>query len=228
MPKGKRQVIDIGPVRFETQTEAVAHVSEMLRTLPQRVPLGDPHDSFLRDLLLRHPRATEKIKSGIKHFTIDDDHSGYVCFHLHRLDGSRSDFSFHKCLKGERQASLALGALRNAVADQVERFRDQAYQGMREIPCSITGVLVAMQDCHVDHAPPNTFNTLVYAWLAREQLRIDDIQVSLGADNQVLRRLLDASQSDSWRSFHESNARLRVTTAPGNLSLSKLQHSGKI
>ena len=131
MPKGKRQVIDIGPVRFETQTEAIAHVSEMLRTLPRRVPLGDPHDSFLRDLLLRHPRATEKIKFGIKHFTIDDDHSGYVCFQLHRSDGSRSDFSFHKCLKGERQGSLALGALRNAVADQIERLRDSAIRRIR-------------------------------------------------------------------------------------------------
>jgi len=228
MPKGKRQVIDIGPVRFETQTEATAHVSEMLRSLPRGELLADPYDSFLRDLLLRHPRAAEKIKSGIKHFTIDDDYSGYVCFHVHRLDGSRSDFSFHKCLKGERQASLTLGALRTAIADQIEKFRDYAYEGTTEIPCSITGVLVGRQVCHIDHAPPNTFNTLAYAWLAKERLKIADVQISPGADNQVLRRLLDINQSASWRSFHGSNARLRVTTAPGNLSLSKLQHSGKI
>jgi hypothetical protein len=130
MPRGKRQVIDIGPIRFETQTEGV--------------PLEDPHDSSLRELLLRPPRAAEKIKSGIKHFSIDDDHSGYVCFHVHRSDGSRSDFSFHKCLKGERQATLVLGALRNAISDRIERFRDKAYQGMKEIPFTITGALVAM------------------------------------------------------------------------------------
>ena len=90
----------IGLHTFDTQAAAVAFIQEVLYRHPLLEPItGDDH-AFLLDLLKKHPRAAEKAGAGVKHFTVENAKGGTRCFYVTRVDDSRSDFSFMKCLRG--------------------------------------------------------------------------------------------------------------------------------
>lgn len=98
---GRSKPITIGDKSFKTQSEANAFIKEVLNSQPLKTPIPEPHDSFLRSLLALHPRATEKIGAGVKHFTVEPAMHGTRCFYITRVDGTRDDFSTGKCVRGE-------------------------------------------------------------------------------------------------------------------------------
>lgn len=121
MGKGKPKPVSIGRVAFETQTEAREFIREILNSAPWGVPLqGDTHE-FVRGLLDRHPRAAEKIGSGVVHFSVNSDGNGNRCFYIHRLDGGEPlHFSYQKSLVGKDDVrSLVVGALSRIVGYQI-------------------------------------------------------------------------------------------------------------
>jgi hypothetical protein len=85
---------------FETQKAVNLVIKELLNTQPLKVVIPEPHHSFLCALIARHPRATEKIGAGIRHFTVEHALHGTRCFYVTRVDGTRSDFSYLKCTRG--------------------------------------------------------------------------------------------------------------------------------
>jgi hypothetical protein len=223
MPRGKRQPITIANHDFKTLTEATEFIRNMLNGLPQNVRLPEPHDSFLRDLVSMHPRAESKVRGEIIYFSIGaDSYSGH-CFHLHRADGTETDFSYLKCLRGEKREDLASGAMRTATMDQIQEFRQTQFNRGATLFCPFTGMVLAPDTCHVDHAPPRTFYKLVEEWLALSALTLEKVAISDGEDNKMYREMTDCSQRESWCGFHRLNAILRLTSRSGNLSHSKLE-----
>ena len=97
---GRSKPITIGDKVFETQTEANNFISKLLNNQQPLTPIPEPHHSFLLSLLALHPRATEKIGAGVKHFTVESAKGGTRCFYITRVDGSRDDFSTGKCVRG--------------------------------------------------------------------------------------------------------------------------------
>lgn len=92
--------LTIGGKRFETQKAANFFIKELLNSHPLKEPIPEPHHSFLCDLISRHPRASEKIGKGIKHFTVEPALHGTRCFYLNRVDNTRIDFATGKCVRG--------------------------------------------------------------------------------------------------------------------------------
>jgi Protein of unknown function (DUF3223) len=92
--------ITIGAWTFGTQTEAINHIREVLYRRPLLTPIDGLDHDFLLALLSKHINAAEKIGDGVKHFTVEKAEGGTQCFYVTRVDGSRSDFSFMKCLRG--------------------------------------------------------------------------------------------------------------------------------
>ena len=92
--------LTIGGHYFTTQKDAIFFVQRLLKTEPLAT-VREPFHSFLSDLISRHPRAAEKIGKGIDHFTIGTGLYGTICFYLHCVHGTRTDFSYLKCLRGE-------------------------------------------------------------------------------------------------------------------------------
>jgi hypothetical protein len=90
----------IGSHTFDTQAAAVAFIQEVLYRHPLLDPIKGDDQAFLLELLKKHPRAAEKIGAGVKHFTVEIAKGGTQCFYITRVDSSRSDFSFMKCLRG--------------------------------------------------------------------------------------------------------------------------------
>lgn len=92
--------ITIGTRTFDTKGAATEFIQEILYRHPLLTPIDGPDHAFLLDLLSMHPRAAEKIGVGVKHFTVEKNKGGTQSFYIIRVDGSRDDFSFGKCLKG--------------------------------------------------------------------------------------------------------------------------------
>lgn len=92
--------LTIGGKQFASQKDAVFFLQELLHKEPVCATVREPFHAFLCDLVARHPRAAEKIGKGIERFTIEPALFGTLCFYLHRVDGTRTDFSFMKCVRG--------------------------------------------------------------------------------------------------------------------------------
>lgn len=89
----------LGGKTFASKKDAIFFIRQLLNREPLAT-VREPFHSFLCDLVSRHPRAAEKIGAGIDHFTIGIADYGTLCFYLHRVDGTRTDFSYLKCVRG--------------------------------------------------------------------------------------------------------------------------------
>ena len=103
--RGRSKPRTIGEKSFETQKAANLLIKELRNTQPLKVAIPEPHHSFLRALISQHPRAEEKIGKGIGHFTVEHAAHGTRCFYLTRVDGTRTDFSYLKCIQGSEWGS---------------------------------------------------------------------------------------------------------------------------
>jgi hypothetical protein len=92
--------LTIGTRTFDTQAAAVEFIREVLYKHPLLAPIDCADHAFLLELLSKHPQAAEKIGVGVKYFTVENAKGGTQCFYITRIDGSQSDFSFMKCLRG--------------------------------------------------------------------------------------------------------------------------------
>jgi len=100
MSRGQR--LTIGQRSFDTRKAARRFVDDLLYGHPLNVAIQEPHRSFLRALISRHPRAEEKVGKGIDHFSVVYSVRGRRCFCLTRVDGTKADFTFYECVEGRR------------------------------------------------------------------------------------------------------------------------------
>jgi hypothetical protein len=98
MPRSRPLII--GGRHFETQKAANLFIQELLNSQPLKEAIPEPHHSFLSALISRHTHAAEKVGTGIHYFTVEHALHGTRCFYLTRVDGSRTDFSYFKCVRG--------------------------------------------------------------------------------------------------------------------------------
>ena len=90
--------IEIGPMAFDTKTKARDYYNGIFSryTDEQDVEGNDFED--LRILIEKHPRSREKIGSGIKRIFRAKTKHGASCFWIERIDGTKVDFSYLKCI----------------------------------------------------------------------------------------------------------------------------------
>jgi uncharacterized protein DUF3223 len=214
--------VQIGRFAFATQKEAREFIRAILSTSTWGEPLVGETLEFVLSLLDRHPRASEKIGSGIKHVTVDKDGSGDRCFHIQRIDGEKYHFSYQKALAGKDNIrSMVLGALNRAVDEQIWAFRDSELAKGPQT-CPYTREAITKDNYHVDHPDP-TFFELQTKWFEETGLTPADIKISDGSENEIGRQMTDLEQKESWRAFHLANARLRLLSPLGNLSGAKIE-----
>lgn len=207
--------------REYTKTEATKLLSAILNSERMRVALtGEPY-AFVMSALLRHPKSDEKIGAGVKRLFIDQDpvYKGR-CFNVERIDGSVTDFSFFKCIQTERDPhrNQMIGAMRFAVSDQTRGFKLAAYGSKTYARCAITGLNMQIDDCHVDHEPPLTFDTLAFLFLKEEGLKVAQVKVKSGGTQAFFE---DSNLEAKWRAFHRRRAVLRVVLDHANLGQKK-------
>lgn len=216
--------VTIGLYNFKTKTAAKIYIRDTRDRYPRDgVKIQQSDEVFLHSLLALHPDASDKIGSGISHFTVETDPEFGKTRHftIHRTDGSSTDFSFNACLDGRNERSDRLESLRRAVEDQVIAFRNSVFFAGIPVICPVDGSLLIPNASHVDHQFPTTFLVLVEGWLTRHSLRIDQIDITPPQDNQVVTYMTNHDQINSWTNYHRINASLRVVSPRSNLTSPK-------
>lgn len=191
---------------------------QQTRDILYRYPIGMVLDSTdtesLKEVVSNHPRANEKIGSGISHFTVEDAGYGTRCFYIHHTDGTCIDFSFIKCFKKSPKDFPT--AARRAIEDQIREFRNTLPD---TFTCPINGTPLTPSTAHIDHAPPMTFRQIIKSFIKTYDVDVQNISYDRSGIGVSFN---DPLLSFLFTQFHKEKAILRAISKEANLSLPKL------
>lgn len=208
-----REKFILGGETFATKAEVKRRTQFVLKS--GRVQPDD--DRFLRDLFARHPSAAEKHGPGIAEIRVVTVPPWNTRgFEIRRVDGTTTDISYLECLAPTTPRHWYRAACRTAIAEQVLAAKAAAFAEADCIACPVTGELVGRDDCHVDHAPPWTFEAIADTFAV--DLDLESIGY-LDGDNRVRSQFADADLTARFADFHRARAVLRVVSVRANLSV---------
>lgn len=176
--------------------------------------ISDPEDiAVLRDLVSLHPRADEKIGSGIADFYVDYTSAGdrphvrhgVTGIWIRDTDGSSRDFSYTTAIQQPTEQAIVKEALRNEVATLREQLREAAFaQG--PVLCPRTSITMhSWDEAQVVYETPDwatltaSFASSVGGW--------DQLETSAGDGSvQIGRTLRDRNLAELWIRYWQDNA----------------------
>ena len=220
--KAKRQ-IEVNGIYFPTQTALKDYIREIVKQYPDEGILSDVHFSFVQSLIERHPQAETKIGAGLHKIIIRRNPIFWNNrgFHLFRIDGSDTDVSWVECLKATPHYQKVMAAMRNLIRDQIVDFKQSFFENGGDL-CVLTGEFIDPSSAHVDHIAPATFQNLVLEFCKKLDINLDTIKLrDETIDNKYFDIIADDNLSCLWQEYHRQNAKLRVISQKGNLSIAK-------
>lgn len=199
---------------------------EMLRGYKPGDRVSDVDALDLFSLLGRHPEYVQKVGTGVSHFTIIMTEHGTPCFRIERVDGSGTDFSFMVCIRQQapsRKQEVSR-AFRWAVRYDMYNARDHFFAEHKDsagtVSCAETGERITLEQAHMDHRPPMTFEVIVTTFLAHQGLDFASVPISWGRDDQTTPELTHDGLRDKFRAYHATVARLDFVKKAANLAQS--------
>lgn len=204
---------------FATKTALKAEVQRILHSYPSSPPdniLKGNDSTLIIALVGLHPNADEKIGVGIDYIFVLIIEYGTPGFMIRRVDGSITDFSYLKCLRGKELShrSQVLEAMRKAIRNQTSEFRRREFSNRQSIFCPLTNVqLINDPTTHVDHYEPS-FIELAEKY-AQEANGFDGIPVI--SDRVRPGPRLTSPHLERFQSFHKEIAQLRLIHGSANL-----------
>lgn len=217
MSAPNRSGFQIGELYFPTVVRVKTHIDQILaRYNGPGQPLKGVDDAFVRALLQRHRHYATKIGSGIAWIWVQRNfnslHPEAARFVIRHTDGSMSDVAWRRCLEPTNALREVAHVCRSLVREQINTFRRDHFRGV----CNTCGETIT--DCHVDHAPPDTFDSLVRKWLHVMRLSADDVVILGARGYEQPSYFEDEILAPEWVEYHAINARLRCVCRRCNLS----------
>jgi hypothetical protein len=221
-----REPIVIHDQVFDSQKAAQEFFGEILNSSSLNEPVQSEDFDRIVALLARHPEAHEKIGAGVRQISVRRVVYGTRCFWLTRTDGTETDFSYLTCVKGKGPTldQEYLQACRSAVEAALRKAKQNHFElhadAEGRVRCDISGVPIGIQEAHLDHAPPVTFE--VIAAFFRRERHIDPSYsiITPPADKQFQAKFIEPALARDFESFHREHARLRIVAKKLNLALS--------
>jgi hypothetical protein len=211
-------MIEVGAERFLSKKALRDRCREILYRPGGEFAPGD--EAFLLALLELHPEARLKIGCGIVGFARGVDPRGSIHFIAHRSDGSTTDFSFNACISAPRYEAELRAACRTAVGDRIAGFKAARFGDLTSIQCEVTGAAVTWDSCHVDHAPPWTFEAIVSDFVNGSEFKHARVfAIAPTRDLDTVTRFANESDAAAFLAFHDARAVLRIVSKHTNLSL---------
>jgi len=171
-------------------------------------------------LVALHYDAQAKIGCGIRAIEVrQTPEYGSKGFYIVRTDGSDTDFSYLKCLEPRAAEHKFTAACRLAVQPHIDRYRLYFFRVAKKPTCPLTGEPLTLENAHVDHCPPFTFDRIVNAFAHLYGINADDPSLCKRADNLTTPLFADEVMRDRFVQFHNAFAQLRVVSASANVSL---------
>jgi hypothetical protein len=228
---------------WKSQSAALEHFKQMLARHADEQTVEDrvDHDDLLA-LLVRYDESVtdqpSKIGVGVdSFFRRRNVFEGFSTpsFWVRRTDNSETDWSYIHAVKGQPKSAAAefYDACRAAVdADLLAAkrgfFREHG-DADGKAPCDISGVLMSIDEAHLDHAYP-TFGQLVVTFRAARGWahEIPAGILTPPQDRQTRTQFIDAAVAASFREYHHAAAILRVIHRDQNLSMAARQRRPKV
>ncbi len=226
MPK---KPVVLGELKFDSKKEAKEHFSNILNKHPLKTKLSNGEFDDVMSLLLCHPKADEKIGSGVKFLKIDQGYnSSNRCFHIIREDGSMENFSIGKCINGDHSPFYKFCiACRKSVESDLSEMKKQYFQEKSDseykVICPLTKEKIEFNESHIDHREPFTFASIVHFFI--QARNIDLNQIKYITQNNYGNEFEDNQLSQDFQSWHKKNAKIRIVNGKANLAKS---HLGRI
>jgi hypothetical protein len=213
--------VALGEYSFASKKDAYDFYARILNeTDLDRNLEGEEYDRVLA-LLLNHPRALEKIGSGLKGIKVSTGHNASNrCFHAIRSDDTIEDFSIKKCINGDHSDFHKFCiACRKAVEEEIRAYKREYFSqngnSDGQVKCQATGKAISYDEAHADHREPFTFSAIVHFFVQAKQLDLSS--VSYITAGQYGNSLADEELKESFKSWHKANAKLRVIDKRINL-----------
>jgi hypothetical protein len=206
---GRAKPIELPSKTFAKREDAILFFRAMLHRYRdgERVSMED--SVLLGELLRRHP--DDKIGIGLDYFYRDRNpeqpNSG---FHLMRLDGRWTDFSFMKCIDGRKPEpyDYYYRACRFAVSHYLTLKKNDLFAS-GPVFCEQTGEKVTKESSEYRHTTPS-FKELVDRFATENHLQIDWGMFTPDRDRQYNVRFLDPELEQRFIDFHQANAKLAI------------------
>lgn len=206
---GRAKPIELPSKRFAKRDDAIQFFRAMLHRYRDGEQVNDEDSLLLNELLQRLP--DEKIGVGVQHFyrarNPEQPTSG---FHVMRLDGKATDFSFMKCIDGKKSEpyDYYYRACRFAVSHYLTRTKNALFEA-GPVPCSVSGELVTKETSEYRHTTP-TFTELINRFAAERALEIDWSMFTPDRDMQYNVRFQDPAIEQAFVAFHMANSQMAI------------------
>ena len=216
---------------FTTKDAITERCRRIRDKTPDRTLVAAAYDvAFLLDLFSTwHDEWDDKTSSGFVGFTtmtVRANSGATRCFAIQTPDGGPIDISFPHAvrrIKTARTASLIPQGLRDfrnaarvAIAPQTMAYRRASLTA--STACPITGVLLTVGNCAVDHHG-RSFDELLFEFCRLSA--INPLEVQVDSVNGVQARFVDRSLARDWQSYHDKHAQLRLIEKTANLKIPK-------
>jgi hypothetical protein len=213
-----RKPMQLGPKSFSSKTAAKAYVRSIKDAYKVGTYLSDEDMKVVLAALEMHPDCVSKTGSGVaKIGVVGNGESlqgkGFVA---ERVDGTTARFSYKICFEAKKRshADRVSEACRNAVRPYIFRWRDNMFKRNGGfVRCELSGSLIEVNDCHVDHFNPSFEKILIDFWANEGFDDGRNVNVSITDGPQVEAVLSDEELASRWIRFHNSRVRLRIVSA---------------
>lgn len=215
-----RQSFLIAGETFASKKALIERTRHILHGYPENVALHAGDQAFLLDLLQHHPDAEQKIGAGVVRFWVQVNpvYSNTRNFWLLRTDGTSTDFSFLECLSPSTPMQRFHRACRAAIAPDIMAFKARFFEQHPQYVCPYTGEPLSLRHSHLDHAI--SFASLVAQFIAVRQIEVATVTIAGRVeDGTCLDRFVDHDLEQTWRAFHQSEARYLVVSPAANLGM---------
>jgi hypothetical protein len=213
---------------FSGKTELQKTLTATLKEQTPGVPLPQPAVALFLAVLPSHPAAADKIGTGIRSLRVEL-HPVFrtPVLMIERHDGSVTDISYAAAIARigrpandnepetpETGYADFVRAAREAVRPQIEAFRREAQaraaDSQGRVHCAISGDLLPLCACDVDHGLPWDFSSILEAFVHERQFVTSDVEIHGFEDGAAGRRFADPTLAADFAGYHFARATLRI------------------
>jgi len=203
-------------------------VKELMRYILHKYKIGEylkeEDAKVIMDLLKYHPRYEHKKGNGIKAIFVGEGKHKNKCFYIERIDGTKTDFSYLKCIYGEKFINLLKQACRNAIWPYILEFKRKIFENNEKVICPLTGRQLSWEDAHIDHENP-PFEEIFQRWYVSYGYRAKKEDLIFDEDGLRGVKFRNKALKNSFVKFHNKLAKLRIISKEANLKLQKRNFS---
>ena len=205
-----------GDFQFRTKRAATKEIRQRVNRYEFGDRLTDNDQHFFESLFKLHEEYAEKVDCGIKYIKVERDFHGNRCLYIHRVNGSKIDISWVRCLTPATPKSIAAMGFRRAVKEIVTSFK--AKRISEGAICPVLEIVLDFQNSHVSYVD-RSFDSLLTEFLQETNNSYESIELKNPSPDDADQRTIisDSNLKSAWLIFHKQNTSLELWSVEANL-----------